>query len=185
MDSDQEEKEEKIEVEPIADEGAGVRDPVDKVKKLKSELERTEKERREYLDGWQRAKAEFINYKKDEGKRFEEIGQFIAAGIAAELLQVLDSFNLALVNIPEESGRGIILIQSQLEDILRKHGLEEIAVKSGDEFRPEEQESLGETESEVRAGAVAQVLQKGYKFRGRVLRPARVKLSKGPVTSNQ
>lgn len=172
-------EEEKIEVEPVADNGdTRIGDPAEKIKKLKSELELAQRERKEYLDGWQRAKAELINYKKDEGKRFEEFVQFSGAALIRDILPVLDSFDLALANIPPETEKGIILIRSQLEDTLRKHGLEEIAVNPGDDFRPEEQESLGETESDAPAGTVAEVLQRGYKLRGRMLRPARVKLSK-------
>lgn len=175
MDQD---REEKIEVEPIADDAdAWIADPADKINKLKSELERVEKERKEYLDGWQRAKADFINYKKDEAKRFEEFVQFANAAMIQDILPVLDSFDLAFASIRKENEKGIILIQSQMEDILRKRGLEDIGVNPGDDFRPEEQESLGETESDAPVGTVAEVLQRGYKFRGRVLRPARVKLS--------
>ena len=171
-------EEDKIEVEPIADEDARLSDPANKINKLKSELERSEKERKEYLDGWQRAKADFINYKKDEAKRFEEFAQFANAAVIQDLLPVLDSLELALANMPKENEKGIILIRGQLKDVLQKQGLEEIVVKPGDAFRPDEHESLGEEESGQPAGAVSQVLQKGYRLRGRVLRPARVKLSK-------
>ncbi len=183
-----EDQEDKIEVEPVADEDIRIADPAEKIRKLKSELERSEKERKEYLDGWQRAKAEFINYKKDEVRRFEELVQFANAAFIQDILPALDSLDLAFQSFQRPSSsdqqsdeRGILLIRIQLEDIMRKHGLEEIGVKAGDPFRPEAHESLGEEESDAAVGAVAAVLQKGYMIRGRVVRPARVKISKGRI----
>jgi len=180
MDQNEEEKEEeKIEVEPVTEEGLGPADPADKIKRLKSDLERSEKERREYLDGWQRAKADFINYKRDEGKRAEELFAFATAALIQELLVVLDSFDLALGG--KQSGtddRGVLLIRAQLEDILKRHGLEAVTVAAGDAFNPERHEAIGQEASDVPEGTIASILQKGYMLRGRIIRPARVKISK-------
>jgi molecular chaperone GrpE len=70
------------------------------------------------------------------------------------------------------------MIQAQLEDVLRKRGLEIIPVKLGDVLDPAKQESIGEVESEYPSGMIAEEVQKGYIMNGRVVRPARVKLAK-------
>lgn len=167
-------------IEPEADAEVVPRDAEKKIRAQKAEIERLEKERKEYLDGWQRAKAEFINYKKDEWKRLEDVIRFSSAGLVEDILPVLDSFDLALAGgIGKEAERGILLIRSQMEDILKKRGVTQIAVQPGDPFNPEKHESISEMESPHPAGAIAEVSQKGYELAGRVIRPARVKLSKG------
>ena len=174
----QEENEEGIEFVP--DEEGALPDIQKKVKKVKEDLKKCETERKEYLEGWQRAKADHINYKNDEGTRMEAMERFIAAGHVTDVLPALDSFDLALGHaMPQEVERGVLLIRSQFEDVLKKRGLTEIEVKVGDEFNPEKHESIGEVESGAAAGAIAEVVQRGYFFRERVLRPARVRLSKG------
>lgn len=171
------EQNEDVEIVPEKEEQG--RDAESRIKKLKEELARLDKERKEYLDGWQRAKADFINYKKDEGKRVEELLRFAAGSLVQELLVVLDSFDLAMGEKGVGDSRGILLIRSQLEDILKRHGLEAIAVSPGDMFNPEKHEAIGEEESGLTEGAIASVLQKGYMLHSRVIRPARVKISKG------
>lgn len=166
------------EVEVVPDEETGGIDAAEKLKKLREELRRSEAEKREYLDGWQRAKADLINYKKDEGRRFEEFARFAAEGVIAEIIPVLDSFDLALRHeMPKDVERGIVMIRSQIEDILRRRGLEVIQ-PFGKKFDPALHESLGEVESEGEEGIVAEVLQSGYLLVGKVIRPARVKVSK-------
>ena len=178
----EEKRKEKIEnsedVEMIPDEEMAGADAAARVKKLREGLKQCETEKREYLDGWQRAKAELINYKRDEAKRFEELMKFAAEGVITEAVTVLDSFDLALRHeMPKEVERGIVLIRSQLEDILRRRGLE-VMQPLGEKFDPAYHESLGEAETDGEAGTVAEVLQLGYLLQGRVLRPARVKISK-------
>src|SRR3989338_1914830 len=108
-----------------------------RLEKVKFALKRCEQEKREYLDGWQRDKADHINYRKDEGKRFEDMAQFVTAGFIQEILPVLDSFDLALGHeLPKEVEKGVLLIRSQFRDVLKKRGLDEIEVKEGDEFNP-------------------------------------------------
>lgn len=146
----------------------------------KEELKQCELKCKEYLEGWQRAKADFINYKNDEGKRFEDMGRFVTSGLIHDILPVLDSFDLAFqYKMPPEMERGALLIRSQFEDVLKKRGFEEIAVAKNEVFNPEKHESIGEMESDAPEGAIAEVVQKGYFLRGRVLRPARVRLAKG------
>ena len=173
-----EDKEVNGEVRVVPDEETGGSEAVAKLKKLREELRRCEDEKRDYLDGWQRAKADFINYKKDESRRFDEFLKFAAEGLIAEVVNVLDSFDLALGHeMPKDVEKGVVMIRSQLEDILRRHGLE-VVQPLGEKFDPAYHESLGEAESESPEGAVVEVLQPGYLLQGKVLRPARVKISK-------
>lgn len=142
-------------------------------------LEKCEKEKKEYLEGWQRAKADFLNYKKEEGRRLEDMAKFVISGLIQDILPILDSFDLALGHdLSKESEKGVLLIRSQFEDVLRRRGLEQIKIELGDKFNPEIHESVGEIESEHPEETVAEIIQKGYKFRERVIRPVRVRLSK-------
>ncbi len=179
--SDEPEKKEDAtgDIEFVPDEEGIPQELAGRIKKLKEELKRCEAERKEYLEGWQRAKADFINFKKDEGKRFEDMARFVIASIVEEFLPVLDSFDLAFQHgVSKEVEKGIMLIRSQFEDVLRKRGIEEIHVNAGDVFDPAKHESVGEMKSEHPPGAIADVVQKGYMFRERVMRPARVRLAK-------
>lgn len=145
-------------------------------------LAQCEKEKQEYLAGWQRAKADHINYRKDDAKRFEDMARFVIAGLIQDVLPVLDSFTLALSHgLPPEVERGVLLIRSQFCDILKKRGLEEILIRAGEQFDPEKHESIGEMESEYPSGSIAEEVQKGYYFQGKVLRPVRVRLAKNKL----
>ena len=167
------------EIELLPDEEEKLPDFQKKIEKLKAGLNQCEAERKEYLDGWQRSKADHINYKNEEGKRFEDMARFVTTGLIQEILPVLDSFDLAMGHgLPKELEKGILLIRSQFEDILKKRGLEEITVKVEEKFNTEKHEAIGEVESDVPEGTIAEEVQRGYLFRGRVLRPARVRLSK-------
>ncbi len=149
-------------------------------KKELSELEKCQKERDEYLAGWQRAKADFSNYRKDETARFSEFARLSNEGLISELTTVLDSFELGLTVVEDSSPayKGMLLIRNQLEDLLRKYGLEKISVKPGQDFDPGREEAVGEIESKEKPGTVAEEAERGYILNGKVIKPARVKLSK-------
>jgi molecular chaperone GrpE len=146
----------------------------------KDELSKCQKERDEYLDGWKRAKAELLNYKKDEVKRFEEVIKLSNEELIKELLLVLDSFDLGMASLEKEglAQKGMYLIQSQLKDILKSCGLQEIETSVGKIFDPKIQETVAEIESDQPAGTVIEEVEKGYLLNGRVIRPTRVKIVK-------
>ncbi|MBI3442914.1 MAG: nucleotide exchange factor GrpE [Candidatus Sungbacteria bacterium] len=154
------------------------------VKKMREKLRVCEDEKKAYLDGWQRAQADAVNYKKDEGKRLEDLGRFITQSMLSDLLPVLDSFDLALQSFSAKGGQqnqieqGVLMIRSQLTDAFKKRGVAQIEVMPGDAFNPEKHESVGEVESDKLAGTVAEEVQKGYTLAGRVIRPVRVRLAK-------
>src|SRR3989338_1021246 len=150
------------------------KDPKEDIEKLKQECE-------EYLDGWKRAKADLANYKKDELKRLEDIARFANEDIIRDLLNILDSFDLALQAM-EKSGeveKGVYLIQNQLEDLLRRRGLEKMDVQEGQMFDPSMQEAVMTVEgSNEKDGLIAESIEKGYTLNGKVVRPAKVKVYK-------
>lgn len=145
-------------------------------------IEKFKKERDEYLDGWKRAKADLSNYKKDEQKRLEELIRFGNEEIVRELIRVLDSFNLALSAEQKSGGEevkeGMYLVKAQLEDALKKYGLESIVVSPGDQFNPVVHEALVVEETEEPTGTIIKEIEKGYRLHGRVIRPSRVKVTK-------
>ena len=146
------------------------------------ELPRCEKERDEYLDGWKRAKADLANYKKDEAKRFEFFAKFSQEALIQELINVLDSFDLASISEEVRSDsktqKGLYLIRQQLEDILRKNGLERIIISVGSQFNPAREEAIASIESDKPSGAILEEVERGYLLNGKLVRPARVKISK-------
>ncbi|MGC9610935.1 MAG: nucleotide exchange factor GrpE [Minisyncoccia bacterium] len=154
--------------------------PEDKIAKL-------EKDNQEYLDGWKRAKADLINYKKEEGARLENFVKFSNELLVSDLIAVLDSFDLSLVVLSETdpARKGMMLIKSQLEDILKKNGLEKIKIKQGDKFDPGLEEAMEEMNSAEPPGTIAEEISGGYKLHNKVIRPVRVKLSKGLVQESK
>lgn len=172
------EKEEEIVVEETSEE-VGNLDFQGKIKQLQEKLKKCQELKEEYLNGWQRAKADLINARKDDERRNQEFVKFANAFLISEILPVLDSFDLACVEAEKDSKfvKGVSLIKLQLENILRKYGLEPI--KSVDEkFNLQFHEIIGEEESEKEGGIIIEELQKGYLLHGKVLRPAKVKVSK-------
>jgi molecular chaperone GrpE len=146
------------------------------------ELSKCQKEREEYLDGWKRAKADLINYKKDEAKRFEAVIKFSNEALVRDLVNVLDSFDLALVVLENEADskkeKGLYLIRQQLEDILKQNGLERIIISVGQPFDPALQEAVAEVESDKPSGTIIEEVERGYLLNGKLIRPARVKVAK-------
>ena len=153
------------------------------IEELKKKLEETEKLKNEYLAGWQRARADLINYKKEE---MERVGSFIKIaqeGLIFEFLPILDNFDIAEKNIKKElkendNVKGLLQIKQQILDFLKKKGVEEIK-SVGEKFNPAYHEVVEEVDTdEFETGTIVEEVQKGYKIDGRILRPAKVKVAK-------
>jgi molecular chaperone GrpE len=144
-------------------------------------LAEAEKQRDEYLDALQRLKAEFDNYRKRVARDQQELAARAAERLVSALLPVVDDLERALeaAAAHEEATleEGVRLVHRALADALAREGLAEIATEGP--FDPHTQEALLSQPSEADEGTVIQVLQKGYKLGERVLRPARVVVSKG------
>lgn len=145
-----------------------------------SEIETLKKQCDEYLDGWKRAKADFINYRKDESRRLDSVLKFSNETIIKDLVNVLDSFDLAIQSLEGDSKleKGVYLIRTQLEDILKKYGLERIMVSAGQQFDPALHEAIASVESDKPSGTIVDEVEKGYMLSGKLIRAARVKVSK-------
>ncbi|MFM2383922.1 MAG: hypothetical protein RIQ72_494 [Candidatus Parcubacteria bacterium] len=150
-------------------------DAVAKVAKLKAEIEKLKTEKQQYLDNWQRDKAEFVNARRRDEESKAEFLKFAVSGFAEELLPIIDSFEAALKH--EGSKEGIELIYTQFKSVLKKQGIEDFGQVS-DAFDPSLHQAIGnvETADKTQDHTVAEVLQKGYQIHGKVIRPAFVKV---------
>jgi molecular chaperone GrpE len=148
---------------------------------VNEKLAALEKQRDEYLAGWQRAKADFINYRKDEMKHLEEIARYGNEDLIKDLISVLDNFDLGLRSLEKQGPveKGVYLIRSQIEDILKKRGLEKITLKPGDMFDPKVAEALSEVDADRPPGTIVEEIEPGYRLHDKVLRAARVIIAKG------
>jgi len=152
--------------------------------KKQKEFEKLKKEKDEYLKGWQRERADFINYKKDEKERFKEVVRFSNERIVKSLIAILDGFDLAIESFLKEGKdkkendnylKGIYLIKSQLQDILEKEGVNEIKVKIGEKLNPAFHEVVAMSENEkFTPDTIIKILEKGYILNDKVIRPCRV-----------
>lgn len=154
---------------------------MEEVKKEPSELETLKAQCEEYLNGWKRAKADLANSKAEEGRRLTEFAKFVSESVMKDLTAVLDSFALASAAIPEtnEAKKGLLIIQAQLEEALKKHGLEKITANVGDGFDPGKHEAMALVDGNGKPPeTIAQEIEKGYSLNGKVLKPARVTVTK-------
>jgi molecular chaperone GrpE len=154
------------------------------IEKLKKKLEEAEKLKEEYLISWQRARADLLNYKREEAERILDLIKKANINLLSKFFPILDNFEMAEKKIPEdlkenENVKGLLLIKTQIKDFLKSQGIEEIEVKIGEKFDPNWQEVVEEVEREgEESGTVVEEVQKGYKIEGKILRPAKVKVVK-------
>ena len=143
------------------------------------ELEELKSKSEEYLNGWKRERADFMNYKKDEMERISQLVKYANEEIILKLLPVIDNICLAEKHLPqnEEFSKGFSMIKKQLEEFLKEEGIEAIETL-GKPFDPNTMETIGEIESEGESGTVAEEAQKGYTLHGKLIRPAKVKIAK-------
>jgi len=157
--------------------------PDDELSTLQSELEDIRLKAEEYLDGWQRARAEFSNYKKRIQKEREETRTFITAEILAKYLDVIDDFQRALDDRPSDGetgawAEGIDMIYRKLKGILEAEGVEEISAE-GEAFDPNFHQAITFEESDDHnEGEILGVVQPGYQIGNRIIRPAQVRVAK-------
>src|SRR3990167_8959975 len=109
-----------------------------KLKKLKDELEKAKKERQEYLDGWQRCKADSVNAKKEMEARAGRTAELLREALVHDIIPALDSFDMAAgseawAEIGDGWKSGMELVRDQLLDALKRHGIERFG-KVGDTF---------------------------------------------------
>jgi molecular chaperone GrpE len=153
----------------------------DVTKKLREELKACRKEKEEYLTGWQRAKADYINLQKELDSAHVNSSILTKEKVVERLLPALDSFEMAFANLEhwekldKEWQDGMKSIHKQFLAGLQNSGIETIE-DSGVPFDPGVHQSISvvETNDEKLNHMVEKVLQVGYKIGDRVIRPAKV-----------
>ncbi len=151
------------------------------LKKLREDLKTAKKEKEEYLTGWQKERADFANYKKNEEDRKAMVSEAMRERILAKFLGVIDSFNMAFANkeswekVDENWRKGVEYIYGQMNTIFEEYGVKGVGVV-GERFDPNIHEpvEMVVTDKKELDHTVASVIQKGYKLGERILRPARV-----------
>lgn len=153
----------------------------DDIESLKKALEEEKAKAEANLAGWQRAQADFINYKRRVEQEREEASKFSNAGLVCNILPVLDDMERAFSSIPEHLAgdpwiEGVTLIERKLRSCLEEQGLCQMNAL-GENFDPYVHEAVRQDKG--KEGVVVGELQKGYKFKDRVIRPAKVIVGAG------
>ncbi|HZN88923.1 MAG TPA: nucleotide exchange factor GrpE [Thermoleophilaceae bacterium] len=194
-------EEEPVTARDEADEPAGDEDPANEEEQLAEKesaaaedpLARSQRERDEYLDLARRAQADFENYRKRAAREASAAGERAKSGFVRELLPVVDNLERALASAGEgersfagtagsptseqQLAEGVRLVHSELIAVLERHGVQQFDPR-GERFDPSEHEALSmRQENGAESGLVVDVVEKGYRANGTVLRPARVVVS--------
>jgi len=156
---------------------------LDEAHLLQQELDEARSQASEYLDGWQRARAEFANYKKRVEREQAQAYQAAAGNIIKRYLGILDDLERALKNRPSDNegaawADGIDLVYRKFQSILESEGVKPMEA-DGQCFDPNLHEAISSEESDQHeSGEIIEVLQQGYLLGDRVLRPAVVRVAR-------
>ncbi len=149
---------------------------------LKENLEKAEQTAKDYLDRLQRTMAEFDNFRKRTNVEKNSMFENGAMSSIEKLLPILDNFERAISSTTEEDKenpmfKGIEMIYNQMKEAFKNMGVEEIE-GIGTEFNPNIHNAVLHIEDEsLEPNTIAEVLQKGYKYKEKVLRPSMVKVA--------
>ena len=154
---------------------------------LQRDLDELREQAQQNLHNWQRSAADFANYKRRSEEERSALGEFSKAVLITKLLGVLDDFDRALESIPDDAHEGwvegIRLVERKLRNVLESEGVTQIEAL-GQPFDPNLHEAVVHEETaEHPDNEVTGELQRGYRLRDRVIRPALVKVANNP-TSN-
>jgi len=135
----------------------------------------------EYLNGWKRERADFLNYKKEEMERIGELVKYANEEMILKMLPILDNLFIAENKISDglkkdEGVKGILQIKKQILDFLKTQGIEEIQAM-GQKFDPNFHEVVEEIEGSD-PGTITEEINKGYFLNGKVIRAAKIKIIK-------
>lgn len=163
--------------------------PDNKLSNLNQELAQCQRERQEYLDGWRRARAELLNYKKMEAERLSSFSRQSNREILRDLLVVLDNLDRMEREVERRYGRnvffeGVAKTRKEFLDVLSDWGVSRMKTE-GQEFDPEKHEAVASiNDSGLAEGRIVEEILAGYLFNEEVLRPAKVKVAGANSKSN-
>jgi len=159
----------------------------DPLAEMQAELDEAKAKAAEYLEGWQRARAEFANYKRRVEKEQSEAHQYAAARVIGRFLDAIDDFDRALADRPGDDASaealarwaaGVGLIHRKLQTVLESENVARIPAE-GQPFDPNLHEAITHEDSDgYEPGAVIGVVRQGYRLGERVIRPALVRVAK-------
>jgi len=154
---------------------------VEDIATLKQSLTEAKAEAEANLANWQRAQADFINYKRRAEQEKEEISKFANATLMFSLLPILDDLERAFASVPPRLAKlgwvdGIRLIERKLRTSLEAQGLSQIKAL-GEPFDPHLHEAVRQDKG--KEGMVIEEVQKGYKLNDKLLRPSKVVVGNG------
>jgi len=147
------------------------------IENLRKKLKECRVEKQKYLDGWQRAQADFANFKRRNEEQLAEWSKILGEGLMKDILSVLDSLDAAIASNPKD--QGLLTLKNQMHTVLKKHGLEEIK-SVNEKFNPQLHEVVEceEGEQEHSGEIVSGEIQKGYMLNGKLLRVVKVRVRK-------
>lgn len=153
-------------------------DPEDALAGLQADLDR-------FRDLALRSQADFENYKKRAAREKEDAVKYANSSLLQSLVSILDNFELGLVAAKADGEQspiysGMVLVQKQLNDLLEENGLQAIEAE-GKKFDPNFHEAIAHEPSDAPEETVIRQARRGYRFKDRLLRPARVVVSSGPA----
>jgi molecular chaperone GrpE len=157
---------------------AGEADSDDAMAGLQADLDR-------FRDLALRSQADFENYKKRAAREKDDAVKYANSSLLQRLVSILDNFELGLAAAKTESAQspiysGMVLVQKQLNDLLEENGLQAIEAEAK-KFDPNLHEAISHEPSGTPEGTVIRQARRGYRFKDRLLRPARVVVSSGPA----
>ena len=163
------------------------------ISKLRERLKECEIEKQNNLNGWQRERADFVNFKKRSEEEKKEFIKFANEALISDIIPVLESFEMAFSNkkvwesLPEEWRKGVEYIHSQLLNALKDNGLEELNPPKGEKFNPSIHiaESTTPTFDKEKDNVIIQVVKMGYRLNGKVIIPPRVVVAEYKEENNE
>jgi molecular chaperone GrpE len=181
-----EREEEQVGTESVEEEASA---EVGEIGELQDALAQAEAQAAEYLDGWQRAQAEFSNYKKRQEADRAQMMAFASTGVLNKLLPAMDDFERALGTLPDDLRHltwceGLFLIKQKLDGVLESEGVAPIE-SEGQMFDPRYHEAVTYEEAPgYEEGQIIGEVQRGYMIGERVLRPALVRVAKASADAS-
>jgi len=148
-----------------------------------NELEECKKKCDEYLNSWKRERADFLNYKRDEIEKIGLLARYTKEETLLKMFPILDSIYWAEKHVPDELKshnwiEGFLQTKKQIDTFLQKEGIEKIEAMDKP-YDPNVMEAVEEVDNkEMQPNMVVEEVQKGYMMDGKVLKPAKVKISK-------